>query len=288
MSDLLFQRTADLVFGVRTSPGKEFFYGKIDPRDGREIPGPRIKFDVEKTSEPTPNKAKIAIYNLSKDTRALAEAPGVIVALKAGYQGRNETIFVGDAARVISYQEGADVVTEFEASDGQDAYETAKVDLSFGPGATSGQIMESMKGLMRDAGLAIGEFRGVPNKSYLNGYAASGMVRDQLDELTQSLNLEWSIQDGALEVRPIGERSQESIIIISAETGLIGSPKKKGESKEKGLEIVSLLQPKVKPGRAIVVRSLSLKRPEPLFRVLKVRHQGDTHGDEWYSRMEVQ
>ncbi|MCP4051081.1 MAG: hypothetical protein GY730_10295 [bacterium] len=47
----------------------------------------RIAFQIEKTSESTPNPAKISIYNLSKDTQTLFEKSDLSIILQAGYTG---------------------------------------------------------------------------------------------------------------------------------------------------------------------------------------------------------
>jgi len=265
MSNELFDRSSQVVFGPIG-------------QNGKLVSGLRVKFKVEKTSESAPNKANISIWNLTLDSRTLSEQPGNIITLSAGYGGQLENVFVGDVQRALTSESGSDWVTDFECGDGENAYRDKNVDVSFGPGTGLSQILSTVGGKF---GLGAGEQSGIPNKSFQNGFVASGSIRSVLDQLTEGYDLEWSIQDGQLQIIKKKSTLSEESVLLSAATGMISSPKKK----DKGLEIKSLLQPKFKPGKAVVVESKFIKGT---FRILKVTHEGDTHGQEWYSTLEVE
>lgn len=264
MSEVLFGRGARLVVG---KPGE----------DGIEVEDLRIRFKVEKSLESVPNKAEIAVYNLSASNRARAEAPGNIISLDAGYGGLLKNVFVGDVSRSLSRHDGTDWITEFESGDGEKAYTDSVVDISFGAGSTVGQVVDKLSAAL---GLPISAKVGLKDSVFKNGFVASGPVRTLLDQLTLNQELEWSIQDGALQILPVKTTTQGEAFILSPASGLLGSPRKK----DAGLEVRSLLIPEIKPGRALVVESAAVKG---VYKIRKVTAQGDTHGADWYTIAEV-
>lgn len=261
----LFDRKANAVFGRAGETG-------VVAKDLR------IKFKIEKSLETAPNKALIEIYNLNPDSRARSERQGNIITLNAGYGKEVEGLFIGDVRMASTEEQGSDYVTKFECGDGQDAYENKTIDVSFGAGA---DIKDVFTTVTNQFGLGKGEQTGITSKSYVNGFVASGSIRTILDNLTSTQDLEWSIQDGQLQITKKNTATQQTAIVLDPESGLISIPK----AKDKGYEIQALLQPKFKPGRAIYLKS---KVKQGVFRILKVTHEGDTHAQQWYSTLEVE
>lgn len=264
MSNLLFDRKAIITFGPK---GQE----------GKRIDGLRVRFEIEKTIEKFVNKATITVYNLTRDSRALCERKDLVLILSAGYGSMLEDIFSGDIARPISKLEGSDFITSFEVGDGEKAYKEAKVDVTFKEGTS---LKDMFVDVAKTFGQQIKDLSALPADKLLNGFVASGNSRNVMDDLTRKHNLEWSIQDGALQVTGRGKSTSEEAVYLSPSTGLVGSPIKKDE----GYEFTSLLQPKIKPGRKLVVESPTING---IFRVERVVHKGDTHDKDWFSILEA-
>ncbi len=271
MSETLFGRSARVIFGR-------------DKTSGLGVTGLRIKFKVTKTAESNPNKAEIAVYNMNRESRALAEQDGNIVILECGYgltsQGlpKLEGLFIGDVARALTIKDSVDYVTTFECGDGEAAHQNSIIDVAFGPGTQVGDVFNSLKAKL--TGVGQGVQTPIARKSFANGFVASGTVRSIMDQLTADMDLEWSIQDGQLQIIPRGKTTGEEAVRLAPDTGLIGRPKKKND----GIEVRSLLQPKLKPGKPIVMDSETIKG---VYRIEKVIHTGDTHSNEWYSDIEL-
>ncbi len=277
-SQELFGRIAVLNFGPVGLKGQSFasiVYSQ-DPQNTGS-PGFRIGFKIEKDTSSTVNKAEIRIYNLSSNSRSLAENPKNVVELFAGYGKEPKLLFRGNPSRVISTIGGPDSVTTFDVGDGLKSFQNSRVDVSFKKGTPAKDIFQTLTNTM---GLARGEQKGLPEKSFPSGLSLSGPVRDHMNYLTQKLDLEWSIQNGAVQILPKGKSTEQAAFLLSAETGLIGSPNKK----DKGLEVVSLLQPDINPGRVVEIRS---KFVNGQFRVEKVSHEGDTSDTAWFTRIEI-
>lgn len=264
MSQQLYDRKIELLIG---KPGKQgILYKDL-----------RISFSVEKSSSSVPNKSEVKIYNISRLRRALTEEKGNVIALRAGYGNSVETIFSGDVARSITELDGPDWVTTFEMGDGEKAYRAGKIDQSFSKGTSIKDVFTSM---ISSLGLGSGDLSGITSDSLIGPLSLSGPVKTHLDDLSERSGAEWSIQNGSVQVIPKGGTTKNEAILLSAETGLIGIPKKKDD----GVEVISLLQGKINPGSKIVIKSNVINGN---FRVEKVKHAGDNFGQEFYSTMEV-
>lgn len=284
----------------------------VIPRSGtaRRIEDLRIQFKIEKTNESTPNTAEIKIYNLSEETRGLFEAEKSKIRLSIGYLGLNpggtaglgfdssssvEVVVVGDITKVAhkkkkvtkeigqtdhvtrSKVEGVDLITTVEVADGDNRYRNSRLDKGYPPNA---RLRDIFNDLATALGLGTGVFIGIPEKSYANGVALTGLARDSLNVLTKSNRLEWSIQDENLQIIPQGASTSDSAIVISSDTGMVGSPSKTSN----GVEFDSLIQPALRPGRRVEVDSRLVKGR---FKVRKVTHEGDSQRGEFLSKCEA-
>lgn len=118
-------------------------------------------------------------------------------------------------------------------------------------------------------------------KEIKNGLVLNGKSSAKLTALLSAANLEWSIQDGQLQVVERGKALKLDPVVLSPSTGLIGSP----DRGEKGrVEVVSLLQPTIIPGRRIRIQSQYVNGD---YRAEVVEHDGDTRGQAFETRVEA-
>lgn len=258
----------------------------------KRIDGLRIKFNIEKTNEKTPNDARIEIFNLSDATRSMLEAKNTRVSLAVGYDGlapggflgtglgsssNVASIFVGNVKKAIHERTGADIITKVDAADGGNRYRNSRLDKGFPPNVKLQAVIDEIQAAME---LGKGAQEGVPDKSYANGVAFSGLCREHLTELCRANGLEWSIQDESLQIIPAGRAASNSLILLTPDTGLVGHPSKT----DKGVEFQALIQPELKPGRKVQVDSRTLKGT---FKLRKVTHDGDSNEGEFLSKCEA-
>jgi len=97
-----------------------------------------------------------------------------------------------------------------------------------------------------------------------------------MDRVCASYGLEWSVQDGALQILERGTAIDgKTVVKLTPETGLKGSP----SVDSKGvLQFECLLNPLLKPGCVVVVESMFVRGG---FRLTDVKHEGDTSGGDW-------
>lgn len=269
-----------------------------------EIADLRVTFKVKKTLAKEPNTAEVVIYNLSEQTRSALQGPARRVVLSAGYEETLAAIFVGDARDCDSVPEGPTWQTTLQLGDGERAYRHGRVNESFRAGVSVASVLQKIADEMGLDGSRIGGVPELRGRQYVSGYAARGRSSRELDRILKGFGLEWSIQDGQLQVLAPQAATAEVVVELTPETGLVGSPTLNtpegagryvsaftGEVTSTGtgkptLRATSLLQPEIRPGRRVRVDSEETGI-SGLFRVTSVEHVGDTHGGEWYSRIEA-
>ena len=253
----------------------------IPGSEGKEFSGLRVAFDVEKNSESFANPGKITIYNLNKDSRGFMEQKGLKVRLLVGYLNSLAQIYLGDIQKVKHEKSGVDWVTHIEAGDGEQAIQDATIDKSYQPGVNIKSVIGDLVGSF--PGLTSGAQEGVKDETFGNGLSLTGSSADRLTEITKKQGLEWSIQDGEVQILPPTDKTKDEAILVSSETGLIGSPSKT-DGAIPGIEFKCLLIPTLRPGRAVQVESKEINKA---FRVRKVVFTGDNTEGEFICKCEA-
>jgi len=244
----------------------------------RKFEGFRLAFSVEKTSDSSSNKASVTIYNLNNDSKAFVEKREGLMRLEAGYEGNLSILFLGDIAKIMTKRSGADIVTVIESGDGELRLANAHIEIGFKGGATDRQIIDKVI-----SALAVGRgiIKGIQSREYLNGFSYSGRASELLGNITKKQNLEWSIQNGSLQIIPKTDNTGETAVLLNAQTGLLDVPNKT----EEGFIAKSLLNPLLMPGRQVKIES-ELLTGISIFKIEKARHVGDTREGDWITEVE--
>lgn len=251
------------------------------------LEGLRASFKITKTLRPSPNTCELRIYNLSPTNRnQIEQMAEVTVKIDAGYAGNLSTLFLGDLGRGRSAVDGTSIVTTLEGRDGGRRVRTARVARSFAAGTSVEAVLTQVaSALGLDPGNSTTAFRGARLGSvqvFAEGTAVDGSAADVLTSLTAAAGLEWSAQGGAIQVLPRGQALNLSAVVLSPDTGLVGSPSidTKGVVKAKALLIPELTQ----PGRKVQINSRFVSG---IYRVDKVEITGDTEGKDWHCSIEA-
>lgn len=201
---------------------------EVDASKGVGLNSLRITFSVERDVKRRPNNCELSVYNLTRSHRSdLAKASEVRVRLEAGYVGDLGVIFDGDLRSARSRREGPDIVTRISGGDGQSKLRAARINKTYGAGTPVDTVIGDLgtalglgKGNLRDfrdARLANG------SKTLTRPLTLSGSVYDELEHVTRSCGLRWSVQDSALQLRfeglPVGDRQGP---LLRPDSGLLG------------------------------------------------------------------
>lgn len=244
-------------------------------RTGRELVDLYARCRVAQTAGRTPNKAKLDIYNLKKDSLQSIEKPGQVLQVLAGETSAGQ-IFYGDISRrsVSTTWTPPDHITEIAAADGRRVFQRTLFSQSYPAQTKRSEVLTDLLGVM---GLARGYIDpSIPDIEYSTALCYCDSAREVMSELWEPDGSVWSIQSGALQVVAAGQPVKRQAIVVSAETGLIGTPKRT----DKGIEVMMDLDSRVKPGAILVVPSITVNGG---WRVVTANHDFDTFGDQWQS-----
>lgn len=245
--------------------------------------GLRVTFKVSASTASKPNTAEISIYGLSETSRAACATQGAEVRLVAGYRDTAALVFSGQVTHGESSRQPGGWVTVIEARDGQPQW-TRRMRLGLHKAT---KHRELLKAIASEMGLQVSaeQLDLVGAGATPGPVALYGFAHAEMDVLCRSLGLEWSIQRGRLQLLPLDGATTETAVVLSPETGLIGTPQRQAKEagKRRVIEVQSCLQPALKPGRLVQLTSQTLSG---LLRCRTVEVVGDTHGADWTSTCE--
>ncbi|SEO76230.1 hypothetical protein SAMN02800692_1985 [Luteibacter sp. UNC138MFCol5.1] len=245
---------------------------------GIEIDALRVAWDIKKTSDAKPNPGKIRVWNLSREHMNLLVSKQYTRArLFVGYSELRQ-IFVGDIIHASAVRDNLDFITELECGDGDAAYKNSHVSLSLAAGATDQQVFGELAKTMQGVGPGTAGFS--RKRALPRGKVLSGNTRDHLGALAANHDAEWSIQDGELVMLPASQVLSDEAVVLSEDTGMIGSP----EATDDGLEITSLVNPDLRIGGLVKVDSI-VSAYNGVFKVTSIEYSGDLAGSEWFSKV---
>lgn len=273
---------------------------------GLSVEDLRITFEVTKTLLRTPNTALVKIYNLNPDNEAKIKGEFDEVIVNAGYTGALGLLFRGNIRHVFRHRETNDWILEIEAADGDKDFKHARTVISLAGGSTAQDLIEHV--VQSFESTTLGHFI-VPAAKRLRGAVFAGPTREVLDRLAATLGANWSVQNGQLDIVAADSTLPTEAIVINADTGMLGAP----EIDDKGIKVKCLLNPKIIPNGKIWLdnndiqlrvrkqreskpgakkpstkkkhKELARLDPDGVYKVYKVTHKGDTHGNDWHSEV---
>ena len=125
------------------------------------------------------------------------------------------------------------------------------------------------------------------DKPIATGYCAFGAYRNVLTEVLAPMGYKWSIHNGQVLILK-DEETGTNLYHIGREYAMIGSPEfgaPKRNGKPSNITVRSILYPQLHVGHKVIVESRDI--PSGSFKLDRVRHLGDTHGDDWKSEVEI-
>lgn len=243
------------------------------------------EFAVKKTLKKEPNTCSLKIWNLSERTRAHFTAPkATTIRIEAGYKGRLSQIYLGDVRAVApGVIQGSDIVTELTSGDSEKKLAQSRMAIPLGAKTPPG---DALKAIAAAIGVKPGNVSQVAAKLaskgsavFARGTVITGNGARALTDLCRSAGLEWSIQDGAVQVLDLGQGLETFPYVLSPDSGLIGSP---ALSNDGTITAETLMIPEIRPGMRVQFDSFAVKG---LFRLDECEYSGQTHGSNWSIRI---
>lgn len=308
-STLQFGRTISLQL-LPAAPEQDPFTGQDfedNTNEALDLSGLKIRFQISASDVETPTTAFIRVYNLSaervKQIIEGGEFSGVV--LSAGYGTNLAQIFKGTVKQFRRGKESnIDSFLDIFAADGDVNYNFGLANASFPANSTPQQRLEM---IAKSFGIALDP----QAPSFLRsggilprGKVLFGLARFFMRDMAASNQVRWSIQDGKLTLIPIAGYLPGDPVVINSATGMIGIP----EATDQGISVTILLDPRIKVGQRVQLNNAQISATQikqqffpgytdlnliatldtttdGFYRVIVVDHEGDTRGQEWYSRL---
>lgn len=286
---LMFQRTATVQISLTPSEvltlqcGAAGFGFDVDFK---------VKRGVKVTpaaNKPHPNTCELKLWGLNPSHRkALQQTyqpgktnPVIPVVISAGYLTRRSVIFSGELRAGNNVTDGADVVTELSTGDGDKALTQQRLTIALGPGSQATQGLQTIL-----TGLGIGQgnlqkaitlLQAQPLAATLfsKGVVLKGSAADLMTDFCRTAGLDWSVQNGALQITALNQPLAGQAVLIDENHGMIGSPTVDTQGI---LTVKTEMIPDVFPGVLLSVQSVSVTGG---YKVIAVETRGSTKSDEW-------
>jgi len=255
----------------------------------------RMTVTSERSDSSDANTSEIIIYNLAQNTVEKLVDSNWSAIVKSGYkdEGLLSVICSGDVSEVSAVQSGANTLTTLKLADGGKILESFRKGFSFAKGSSA---LAAIKTIAAAAGLPLessAQLAGLQDTPFSAGFTTAGSLWVSLDRICDRIGAAWSIQNGELRLSSPVKPVPGGFVLLSASTGLIGSPEKiklnvkvpKAKDKQvAGWIVRTLLQPTILPGDGIVVTSKELKSV-PLI-VKSIKHSADNWQGDFMSTIE--
>jgi len=258
----------------------------------------RCSFDVTIDPGSTNAYGDFRFYNLSKDTANKVFKRGTQLTFRAGYTDTIDTIFLGNIVNVFKEREGPSTVTRVLCRGGGLADRRGTVSASFGANA---KLLDMLKTLADNvpAILTIDPKQFEDVQPYPRGYSMNGDVQTYLDTFAIAHGFEYVVENGRLVINRIGYARNTGELVISRLSGMEGIPEITGGPRGVGCDVSVRLNPKVRiNGKFRIDAELATFNTGNLYltdipeleglgtyNTLSIRHNGDTHGDTWTTRL---
>jgi len=262
----------------------------------------------------TPNHVIVRVYNLSDQTvNKIISLNGpnagtpeyTRLILQAGYEdGPYGTIFDGTIAYYrVGRESPTDTYLDITTVDGDEANNFGVVNQTLAAGATpNDQISTIVSTALSPYSIKLGWIPPTfPAQPLPRGKVLFGMARKHLRDIANTNGMRASIQNGQLQFMPLTSYLPGQAVVLNSYTGMIGIP----EQTQGGIQISSLLNPNFKVNGAVQIDNKSIQSialdpslagqlqiafapivtADGFYRILVLKHRGDTRGNDWYSDM---
>lgn len=248
----------------------------------------RVRFKIERSLSKHPDVCDVTIDNLSDSTRTDIERKPLRVDIEAGYKDTGlRLLFAGDLRFAMTELKGVNYETLLQLGDGDRAFAQARIGQSYRQGATKREVLKDAAATL---GLALPPALAndpTLDQAFGAGFVAHGKTRDVLTRLLAPHGYAWTMQSGGIVILKDGQTTPGGAVPINLSKGMLGTPQfgsPPRSGKPPHIKVDMLLYPELCPGQAI---DLDSEFRKGLFRIEKVRHEGDTHSPTWKTEIEI-
>ncbi|MEN3257780.1 hypothetical protein AAH678_02930 [Sodalis endosymbiont of Spalangia cameroni] len=211
----LFRHCYEIDIGEGGGRGKHFTSEQATPL--------QIEFEIVKNADEEPNRHVLRLFNLSSETADAISIMDSVVRLSAGYVEHTGAMLaaVGVITSAITTVQDGGTVTEIEFLDGYQEMRDAALSVAYPKGTKADAALRDIAQKMN---LKLVMADRLPFREFPHGYSYYGAARVALRKICGDSGLEWSIQNGELQVIKLNGYTPRRAVVLSASSGMIGSP----------------------------------------------------------------
>lgn len=239
-----------------------------------------IEFEVPFDDDLTPNISTVSIYNLSANSINHLKR-GQKFTTNAGYKAEKGLVLEGEVSSHSTKRVGTDKLTTIKVLDSVPYKSNKTLQRAYKKSIKADALIQDFA---KALGLKIVVLKLPTNKVYKKGYSIDGEILKDIQKIAKDCGASCYISRGQTFIRPIKEGDNHNFV-LSANTGLIGSPEYFEEEKNgkiiKGYRLKSLLQYRMNTASIIKIDSAEVNAT---VRVRKGKHI--CKGSSYYTEVE--
>lgn len=265
-------------------------------------PPMQITFNVDCKFGTEGSIAEITLYGASRSTRSVIYNKFDQVTLSAGYGTQPGLIFSGGVVNFEIGREGVDSYIKFYCRTSAAKQADGFIRKTWGENTPQADIIREVAEAMLLPVEFVGDFSGLPKA--IKGRTLCMPSVSCMNDLARTHGFTWSLNGNRMTIIKLDENGrpaarQSPPHIVSAETGMIGSP----QILIQQVEVSKKLDPAIRPSDRIDLQASTrnfafsgvyaarIMDADPtggsgIYTVLNVRHEGDFHGDTWDTSIE--
>lgn len=233
-----------------------------------------LEFDITRNTNSSTNVAAIRVYNLGPKTRDLLRKDITNVGdyrpitLQAGYGANLSTVFTGAVTQAFSVREGTNFISYLESFDGGFAFANSTTETpDFPPETPMKSVIQT---ITEDLGPTV--TLGAIGNSFTGtigarGNAYNGNTSDLLRDLS---NGQFFVDNGKAYFLAGFECVGGSLSVISAETGLLGTPQRQTAI----ITFDMIFEPRVICGQFVTLKSATDASFNGNYKINAIKHRG--------------
>lgn len=273
-------------------------------------------FEVHKKRNKGGFYAVCRIYNLNTETEDKLVMEGDRLIIEAGYIAQTSTEeTVEDGTKVTTYQDlqygkifdgkivwpsrsrdsNVDYVLTLMAIDGDQPLNINFISKTVNRGLNSRRIIETVAKDSEEATPINSVSDGLSDQELPRGKVFFGKPYKYVQDVCRGNAASFYIEDGSLNVTRLQDVQKDEAIVVTPETGLIGTP----QQIQFGVSCKLLLNPAIHLESFIQIKKAQVnetsttpgQQVQPLdddwiYQVCELTHVGDTRGNDWYTEIQ--
>lgn len=265
---------------------------RVTIRDTVIITNPLVIYiEIKKEASSSPGEGAVNIYNLNETTETLIRNRTESIQVEAGYDGRLNTILVGQIRRVERDREGLDRVTKITVGGHVENLTGAIFSRSYAGTVPTRTVVRDA---LNSIGLTTAPVDIIPASATLTDFTWSARATDALDQILRPLGLYWYEDDGVVRVSRPGSPTVSDIVVLNSQTGLVGTP----SITDEGVKATSFLNPAIVVGGTVQITAESLTsaasgtaqsgraaESQGFYKVTQLVHKGDNWDGDFLTEL---